>query len=255
MRIFLVLPVPVNISSYSMQLRFRLLLLPLPAPPSNCCPCPCPPPPPPPALLGASSDINGGGLPVCVDVGLWPEVELPASELMGGVRFCGLRRFSCCSSCSLKKGQFSSTSFQHWWRKLYVLCGIELMSLSILHINFTSRSLMPSFFSRAKSSGFLNGFNASKCIKRSRILRLDTSDILLLPLPPPPAPPPPPPPLMLPPIPPPADLAMPLRELLLLLPLSILLLRPLLLLLPIDPPDIPIPIPVVLSLGELPLSA
>lgn len=34
---------------------------------------------------------GGGGLPVCVLVGLWPEVDDPPSELSGGVRFCGFR--------------------------------------------------------------------------------------------------------------------------------------------------------------------
>lgn len=53
------------------------------------------------ALLSDGRLTGGGGLPLCVLVGLWPDVEEPPSLLSGGVRFAGLRRFRHCLSCSV----------------------------------------------------------------------------------------------------------------------------------------------------------
>lgn len=41
------------------------------------------------SLLDGGRLTGGGGLPLCVLVGLCPDVDEPPSELSGGVRFCG----------------------------------------------------------------------------------------------------------------------------------------------------------------------
>lgn len=41
------------------------------------------------SLFNGGRFTAGGGLPLCVLVGLWPDVDDPPSELNGGVRFCG----------------------------------------------------------------------------------------------------------------------------------------------------------------------
>lgn len=41
------------------------------------------------SLLDGGRLTGGGGLPLCVLVGLCPDVDEPPSELSGGVKFCG----------------------------------------------------------------------------------------------------------------------------------------------------------------------
>lgn len=56
------------------------------------------------SLINGGRFTAGGGLPLCVLVGLWPDVDDPPSELNGGVKFCGFLLIYCdyCDSKQLK---------------------------------------------------------------------------------------------------------------------------------------------------------